>query len=623
MIYNIIFNGSNTFNTPINYTIYKTEENIEASYSCSVMNGYVNGGKTYYEECSGNNIDQLGSAISNGTITKGEGKTTLKSDEIILTVPEGKVVYYYIVFEYPNEDASQNDDIGSTISGNITIEEGSKYQAPNINLVASTVSGSNGWYKSADITTNITTQTGNYNAKYCVTTEDSCTPNMDAVINENSFTTILSSNSSSQKICIRVEDEYNQIAEGCSEGYKIDGTNPSITIASTSATENSITITINGSDSHSGIAQYRFSSDNGNSYTDVNTSDTSYTYTFNNLNKGTAYSISVQIIDEAGNVNTITQEIETEKVFAKDVILANYNTVLTRTSFSSTVTATTTGTIYKSANSSQYDDDGEVYYFAGNPTDNWVQFAGFYWRIIRINGDGAIRLIYNGSSTSSTGTGTLTHTSQVFNSSYDNNMYIGFMYTNGQVHGTGTSSSIKTTLDSWYTSSGLDDYGDKLDGNAGFCNDRTPYSGTGTGTTPTYYGGYIRLVTNNAPTFKCSNSSDLFTTSGSSDGNKALTNPIGLITADEVAFAGGVYGSSNSGYYLYNTGQAYWTMSPHDFASYWNEAHVFYVNSNGSIGYAHAALVDWAGGGVRPVINLKADVNITGSGTATNPYVVS
>ena len=537
MIYNVIFNGSNTFNTPINYTIYKTEENIEASYNCSVMNGYVNGAKTYYEECSGNNIEQLGSAISSGTITKGDGKTTLKTDEIILTVPEGKVVYYYIVFEYPNEDASQNDDIGSTISGNVTIEEGSKYQAPNINLVASTVSGNNGWYKSANITTNITTQTGNYNAKYCVTTEDSCTPNTDAVISENSFTTTLSSNSSSQKICIRVEDEYSQVAEGCSEGYKIDGnnptsgvsiassttgsngwykalslratgsdshsgisnikyctttsssctpsttvngnstnitlnsnasgqrvcvqatdnagntssrtcssaysvdtTNPTVTISSTSATEDSISVTVRGSDSHSGIYQYKFSRNGGSSYTTVTTSNSSYTYTFNGLNDGTTYNIRVQAVDRSGRISsTASKSVTTdEKVSAKDVILANYPTVKTRTSFSSTVTATTTGTIYKSANSSQYDNNNkEVYYFAGNPTDNWVRFAEFYWRIIRINGDGSIRLIYQGTSANTTGTGTqITVGSDnefEFNSSYDNNMYVGFKYTSNNV----------------------------------------------------------------------------------------------------------------------------------------------------------------------------------------------
>ena len=216
---------------------------------------------------------------------------------------------------------------------------------------------------------------------------------------------------------------------------------------------------------------------------------------------------------------------------AGEQLLANYSTMLTRTNFSSTLTDITTGTIYKSVNSSQYDNDGEVYYFAGNPTDNWVRFAGFYWRIIRINGNGSIRMIYQGTSANTTGTGTQIATS-TFNSSYDNNMYVGFKYTSGNAHGTGTDSTIKDVLDSWYQSN-LSSYASSIDGNAGFCGDRTTSNGGGTGTTQTYYAAYNRLFKNKTPTFKCSNISDLYTISGSSDGNRALTYPIGLITADE------------------------------------------------------------------------------------------
>ena len=297
-------------------------------------------------------------------------------------------------------------------------------------------------------------------------------------------------------------------------------------------------------------------------------------------------------------------------------LIASYTTVLTRTDFSTTLTDTTTGTIYKSANSSQYDNNNkEVYYFAGNPTDNWVKFANKYWRIIRINGDGTIRMIYQGTSANTTGTGTQTGTS-AFNNTYNNNMYVGYMYTSGQVHGTGSSSKIKGVLDSWYQSN-LASYASKIDENAGFCGDRTPYSGTGTGRTTTYYAAYNRLYTNKTPTFKCTNNSDLYTISGSSNGNKALTNPIGLITADEVAFAGGVWGTNNTSYYLY-TAQNYWTMSPYGFNG--SSAYVFYVNSSGDL-YYNGVYVTY---GVRPVINLKADVQITGgNGSSGSPYVIS
>ena len=312
------------------------------------------------------------------------------------------------------------------------------------------------------------------------------------------------------------------------------------------------------------------------------------------------------------------------KIPAGETILAHYSTVLTRTSFSSMVTNTTTGTIYKSANESQYDDFGEVYYFAGNPTDNWFYFGGYYWRIVRINGDGSVRLIYNGTSTNQTGNSTMINTNQAFNSSYNNNMYVGYMYQSGQPHGLTRNSSIKKTLDSWYLSN-LADEAEYLDGNAGFCGDRTPYSGTGTGTSNTNYGAYNRLYTNKAPTFKCTDKdNDLYTTPGSSEGNGALKvtpgdndstpTPIGLITADEVAYAGGVYGSNNTSYYLYNNAY-YWTMSPYNYGSW---AYVFFVDDNGNLNWRNV----FSTAGVRPVINLKSAIAITGSGTTSDPFKI-
>ena len=610
LIFNVIFNGNNTFNTPINYTIYKTEENIDASYNCSVKEERVGINTIYYEECTGNNIEQLGTSIGSGTITKGEGKTTLKSDEIILTEPEGKEVYYYVVFEYPNEDDNQNDDIGSTIKGNITIEEGNKYTNPSVMFVGTTTSENNGWYKSVSLTSNITTQTGNYDVSYCVTIEDGCTPNETASITNNSFTTTLNSNANPQKLCVRITDEYNQVGEGCSEGYLVDGTNPSISITNTSVTENSISVTVSGSDSHSGIAKYRFSSDNGSNYVDIDTSDSNYTYTFNNLEAGTSYNIVVQIVDEAGNVNTVTQAIETESNKVADTILANYSTVKTRTfplTTSSIVTETTTGTIYKSANSNQYDDYGEVYYFAGNPTDNWVKWAGFYWRIIRINGDGSIRMIYQGTDANTTAINTQLQTS-AFNSSYTRSEYVGLKYTKGEQHGQNTNSTIMGVLDTWYNSK-LASYADDIDINVGFCSDRNVVSGDSWSSTGSHdYVTYGRLVSssNNVnPSFKCSNSSDL------------LKIPVGLITADEVVMAGLSWSGENSNNYLY-TNQIYWTMSPRDYVG--TGARVFIVDSNGGLRYYRVG----SASGVRPVVNLKADVTIsTGNGTASNPYVIS
>ena len=308
-------------------------------------------------------------------------------------------------------------------------------------------------------------------------------------------------------------------------------------------------------------------------------------------------------------------EVEFTELTGSEYILSHYDTILTRNDFSETVENTTTGTIYKSLDESQYDEDGEVYYFAGAPTDNWVSFAGFYWRIIRINGDGSIRLIYNGTDTTQTGESTMIDGSQSFNSSYDRSQYVGYMYRSGhQQHGNTDNSVVKTVVDNWYNNN-LKSYEEFISIEAGFCGDRevaNGYEWSTTGSTHNY-AGYERLVTNKTPMLKCGNNADLYTIGGSSTGNHALTNPIGLITADEVAMAGGVYGNVNNNYYLYN-GEYYWTMTP----SKYPDANVFYVWSNGSFSHANVASMY----GVRPVINLAYDVEITGSGTSSDPFVV-
>ena len=347
-----------------------------------------------------------------------------------------------------------------------------------------------------------------------------------------------------------------------------------------------------------------------------------------NGEEDTSISLSYDTTTKSLSVTPMTTQgtkcylyFDTKPITIQDIIASK--NLATRTDFSTTLTEDTTGTIY-------YEDTskGRTYYFAGNPTDNWVKFANKYWRIIRINEDGSLRLIYQGESANATGTGTQTQTS-AFNSTRTDNMYVGYMYESNQVHGLTSSSTIKGILDTWYQNN-LSSYADDLDGNAGFCNDREPSTSSsssngsgGTGTTKTYYGAYIRLTVNQnsvSPTFECENDSDLFTTSGSSDGNGALTYPIGLITADEVVYAGGSWFSNNSSYYLY-TGQNYWTMSPIRFSS--GNARVFYVDSYGRLNYS-IGVVDWAEPGVRPVVNLKADTQFSGgNGTSETPFVVS
>lgn len=245
---------------------------------------------------------------------------------------------------------------------------------------------------------------------------------------------------------------------------------------------------------------------------------------------------------------------------------------------------------------------------------------------MRINGDGTIRLIYSGDNTpTSEGEGTQIGTS-AFNSSNGDNMYVGYMYTENEVHGLGTSSTIKGVLDNWYNNN-LSSYASYIDINAGFCGDRSPSTSSsssngsgGTGGTTTYYGAYIRLKTNQIPTFRCSNSSDLYTLSDSNKGNNVLTYPIGLITADEVAYASGVNTSANS--YLY-TGQGYWTLSPYYVDNY-DWAFVVSVYPDGILNGTSSYFTVTQVLGVRPVINLRADVTISsGDGSSSKPFVIA
>ena len=303
--------------------------------------------------------------------------------------------------------------------------------------------------------------------------------------------------------------------------------------------------------------------------------------------------------------------------------------ILIREDFDTSLLSNTNGTIFLSE-----DDDGMTYYFAGDTDENWVKFAGFYWRIIRINGDESIRLIYSGTEYSGpveTGSNTQVGTS-AFNSSYGNNMYVGYMYQNNVVHGLQDDSTIKIEIDKWYQNN-LTDYTNYLDLNAGFCNDREPSTdnktsngqgGTGA-TTFTYYGSYFRLLQTegNSPTFKCKNGSDLFTVSTSNKGNKALTYPVGLITADEIWYAGIAEQTVSSDEPLtnyLNTGQNYWTMTPFYYYSSLDYISILSTDTAGGFNGVNY----WANGeaGIRPVINLKSSVTLTGSGTISNPYVV-
>lgn len=274
------------------------------------------------------------------------------------------------------------------------------------------------------------------------------------------------------------------------------------------------------------------------------------------------------------------------------------------------------------------DDYGTSYYYRGNVSNNNVYFAGAYWKIIRINGDGTIRLLYNGTKVNAKGGDTQYGTS-AFNSTRTDPAYVGYMYgtTTGAIGSrennlaNGKDSNIKTKVDEFYNkyivANNLQDYL----ADTGFCGDRSiTNSGDGYSTTSyTEYGAVNRLAkTNKLPILTCPDKEHDLYTVDSTNGNGALTNPIGLMTADEAAMAGMVNGYLNTLSYVY-TGTWYWTMSPYSFRPSGSASIVWSV---GGTGYFSG---DWVPGGygVRPAINLKADVEISGGiGTVNDPYIV-
>ena len=262
---------------------------------------------------------------------------------------------------------------------------------------------------------------------------------------------------------------------------------------------------------------------------------------------------------------------------------------------------------------------GNSYYWRGAATTNYVKFAGKCWRIIRINGDKTMRLIYDGATCHANGTSTadsIAVASTAYNSSYNRSEYVGWKYTSGSQRPSsitsGTNAPIKTALENWYNTNigNNTTYASKVaDGK--YCNDRNVASGYSWASAPSSsfnYAGYNRINTG-APTLSCA-ALDTYTLK------------VGLITSDEVMYAGGKF-ANNTSYYLYN-GQNYWTMSPYDWyygSSTGYHAGVFYVHSIGSLS---GAGVNDTVVGVRPVINLKADAQISGgNGTKDNPYIVA
>ena len=299
--------------------------------------------------------------------------------------------------------------------------------------------------------------------------------------------------------------------------------------------------------------------------------------------------------------------------------------------FATTLTTTTTGTLFTSTESITgiTDSPKEVYYYAGNTTKNWVKFANIYWRIIRTNHDSSIRLLYVGTSHDTT-TGNIG--TSLFNQNYDSPKYVGYKYGEDTsldtIRNNTTDSTIKTTIDTWYQNN-LTNYTKYLSTSAVYCNDRSEGTGqTYSASADFNFAPYYRMDydTDGAkanPSYNCTNIKDAFSVDNTS---AKLDYPVSLMTADEIAFAGGVaFQNMSTPYAWFISNSAgtqvstdWWSLSPvgwdgsYAFVWYWYSGYA-YLN-NGYVNDTYA---------VRPAISLKSCIKYsTGNGTYETPYEI-
>ncbi len=297
------------------------------------------------------------------------------------------------------------------------------------------------------------------------------------------------------------------------------------------------------------------------------------------------------------------------------------------------------------------DDYGMSYYYRGAVENNYLKFGqntneeDMWWRIIRINGDGSVRVQYDGVGEADKNfyTRGFTHLNKAFNAQYADAKYVGWMFGGPQGEASAskvqaqtneTDSDAKKLVDAWYKENIVDKNLNNKVSDILFCNDRsvpgkevTRYhrdTGLGYGSNITVYGAPVRVMSSwdnlstaiAQPRFTCPQKNDAFTVNDEEKGNGDLTYPVGLITVDEMVTAGGgKFFTGNKQYYLYKEA-LYWSISPYYFEG---GSYMFYLHG---AGYINASNVMYKEGYITPVINLKPEYvqTMIGDGTINNPY---
>ena len=358
--------------------------------------------------------------------------------------------------------------------------------------------------------------------------------------------------------------------------------------------------------------------------------------TSQNANQGAAFSAHVEITSAKAPTAPTTPTFA-ETILAKNEVKAPITTP-----------GAAVSTASEALLASAEDDYGTSYYFRGAVKNNYVEFANKCWRIVRVGGDGSVKLILHNDNTAKAANPCATANNSTsaafarysgttyksaFNTNYDDNAYVGFKYgtvgssTYEATHANTNNSTILTNLEAWYNNNDNFKKYEKVIADTEWCNDKTNVTdttynplnmsnvnGLGYGTNKTYYGATKRLVGTSGsaggtgPSLKCNGELS------------KITSKVGLITADELAYAGYAYNIGNTTTYLQEnaTSDYWWSLSPFGFGS--GGALVWSVGgSDGDFDYNRVGNTY----GVRPSISLKSTTNATGNGTSDSPFIIS